>query len=115
MAARVVSIPLVVVLRFRASRYVRTPVHSRLDLSPFYQRAGLVTCWQFLSSPPLQAVSNPVCALPRNSAHIGGCVSFHADAEKMGMVLGMLQRHHRGPVLFALTQSAYSRRFPVFG
>lgn len=33
----------------------------------------------------------------------------------MAMVLGSNQRHHEGPVLFALTQLAYSRRFLVFG
>ena len=33
----------------------------------------------------------------------------------MAMVLGLNQRHHEGPVLFALTQLAYSRRFLVFG
>ena len=33
----------------------------------------------------------------------------------MAMVLESNQRHHKGPVLFALTQLAYSRRFLAFG
>jgi hypothetical protein len=32
-----------------------------------------------------------------------------------GMVPGPSRRHHEGPVLFTLTQLAYSRRFFVFG